>query len=56
MIKINKKTCKNPMCGNEFMGARTQQYCCIDCRARNRKHHRINNHTLDYVARKAKAS
>lgn len=55
-MELYKKTCKNPMCGNEFMGARTQQYCCIDCRARNRKNHHINNHTLDYVARKAKAN
>ena len=27
-----KKICKNPNCGKEFMGARTQQYCCKECR------------------------
>ena len=27
-----KKTCKNPNCGKEFMGTRTQQYCCPKCR------------------------
>lgn len=55
-MKLYKRFCKNVECGKEFMGTRTQQYCCIDCRAINRKHHRINNHTLDYVARKAKAN
>ena len=27
-----KKKCKNTNCGSEFMGTRTQQYCCSGCR------------------------
>lgn len=27
-----KRICKNPKCGKEFMGTRTQQYCSIKCR------------------------
>lgn len=31
-MKLYKKKCKNPLCGKEFMGTRTQQYCCPECR------------------------
>jgi hypothetical protein len=27
-----KKKCKNTNCGKEFMGTKTQQYCCPGCR------------------------
>lgn len=27
-----KKYCKNPDCGKEFIGTKTQQYCCPACR------------------------
>lgn len=27
-----KKICKNPNCNKEFMGTKTQQYCCKECR------------------------
>ena len=27
-----KKKCKNPDCNKVFMGTRTQQYCCKECR------------------------
>ncbi len=33
-MKLYKRNCKNPDCGKEFIGTRTQQYCCPDCRAR----------------------
>ena len=28
-----KRICKNPKCGKEFLGTRTQQFCCIECRS-----------------------
>ena len=31
-MELFKKVCKNSKCGKEFMGTRTQQYCCPDCR------------------------
>ena len=31
-MDLFKKTCKNPKCGKEFMGVRTQQYCCPEHR------------------------
>lgn len=33
-MKLYKRICKNTNCDKEFMGTRTQQYCCPDCRAR----------------------
>ena len=51
-----KKICKNPNCNKGFMGARTQQYCCTDCRTTNRKNKPKRYCTIDEVARKAKAN
>ena len=27
-----QRICKNPKCGKEFWGTKTQQYCCLECR------------------------
>lgn len=58
-MKLYKKYCKNSMCGKEFMGTRTQQYCCHGCRVptyipKKKKHKQTKNCTLDEVARQAK--
>lgn len=31
-MKQYKRKCKNPECGREFMGTKTQQYCCPEHR------------------------
>ena len=54
-----KKYCKNPNCGKAFLGTRTQQYCCPDCRVptyipKKRKKKQKKTCTLDEVARQAK--
>ncbi len=52
-----KKFCKNPNCGIEFMGTRTQQYCCPDCRVPTyipKRKKQKKACTLDEVARQAK--
>ena len=49
-----KKICKNPNCGKEFSGSRTQQYCCPDCRTTTRKQKLKRTCTIDEIARKAK--
>ena len=57
-MKLYKKYCKNEKCGKEFMGTRTQQYCCPACRIPTyipkRQYKFIKNCTIDEVARKAK--
>lgn len=59
-MKLYKRVCKNPDCSNEFMGTRTQQYCCTDCRARiympkrKPKHHKPC--TINEIAKEAKAN
>ena len=62
-MKLYKKICKNPMCKKEFMGTRTQQYCCPDCRMstiiKEEKKlaivtkNPISDYTLDEVANEA---
>lgn len=53
-----KKYCKNPNCGKEFMGTRTQQYCCPECRVPTykpkKKVVKPKPCTIDEIARKAK--
>ena len=53
-----KKFCKNINCGTEFLGTRTQQYCCPECRVPRyipkRKKKQKKACTLDEVARQAK--
>ena len=49
-----KKICKNPKCGIEFSGTKTQQYCCIDCRTNARRNMPKTRCTLDEVAKEAK--
>lgn len=51
-----KKICKNPNCGKEFSGTRTQQYCCTDCRTTTRNQKPKRTCTIDEIARKAKAN
>lgn len=51
-----KKVCKNLSCRKEFMGARTQQYCCPDCRSSSRKQQPSKNCTIEEVAKKAKSN
>ena len=54
-MKLYKKTCKNPGCGKEFMGTKTQQYCCPDCRRSKREEEKPKkNLTLSEIAKKAK--
>ena len=54
-----KKICKNPNCGKEFMGARTQQYCCPECRVptgnkKQTKRKQKSNCTLNDIATQAR--
>lgn len=49
------RKCKNPNCGKEFWGTRTQQYCCSECRPTMRKSKIKSNCTISEVARKANA-
>ena len=54
-----KKFCKNPNCGKAFLGTRTQQYCCPDCRVptyipKKRKKNKKHTCTIDDIARIAK--
>lgn len=56
-----KKYCKNPNCGKEFLGTRTQQYCCPSCRIptyipKKARYQPKRTCTLDEVARQAKES
>lgn len=59
-MKLYKKTCKNPKCGKDFLGARTQQYCCPDCRVPTYipkgKQKPKRTCTVDDVTRKARAN
>ncbi len=56
-MELFKKTCKNPNCKKVFMGTRTQQYCCIDCRMPSIKPKPIiKKRTIDEIARKSKAN
>ena len=55
-MELYQKTCKNPHCNKEFMGARTQQYCCPDCRSTTRKNIPKKACTIDEIVRKAKAN
>ena len=59
-MNLYKKICKNPMCEKEFMGTRTQQYCCPECRMstiikENKKPAIVTrkNYTLDEIANEA---
>ena len=53
-----KKYCKNSNCGKEFMGTRTQQYCCPDCRVPTyipkKRKKKKQSCTIDEMARMAK--
>ena len=54
-----KKYCKNPNCGIEFTGTRTQQYCCPGCRIptyipKKSKYKPKRTCDLDEVVRQAK--
>ena len=55
-MELYKKICKNLSCGKEFMGTKSQLYCCIDCRPTKctpkPKHKRVCS--LSDVARRAK--
>jgi hypothetical protein len=57
-MKLYKRICKNPACGKEFIGTRTQQYCSVSCRVPTykpkRKYHKLKDCTLDEVVRQAK--
>ena len=56
-MELFKKTCKNPNCKKVFMGVRTQQYCCPDCRTTSRTQKPISKkRTIDEIARKSKAN
>ena len=54
----HKKICKNPDCGKEFRGSRTQQYCCPACRVPTYKPKKTVKKakpcTIDEIAIKAK--
>ena len=53
-----KKYCKNPNCGKEFMGTKTQQYCCPECRVptykRKKRVVKPKSCTIDEIAVKAR--
>ena len=53
------KICKNKDCGKEFMGTKTQQYCCPECRVPTykpkKKVVKKKPCTIDEIAKKAKA-
>ena len=52
-----KKICKNPNCGREFLGRRTQQYCCPECRVPTyipKRRKKKQDCTLDEITRRAK--
>ena len=52
-----KKFCKNTDCGKEFMGTRTQQYCCPNCRIQTyipKEKKEKKACSLDEVANKAR--
>lgn len=57
-MKLYKRFCKNVECGKEFMGTRTQQYCCPSCRVPTyipkKQYKFIKNRTLDQIAKIAK--
>ena len=57
-MKLYRKTCKNAACNKEFMGSRTQQYCCQECRPiryiPKRKPKTLESCTLDEVTKLAK--
>ena len=55
-MKLFKKTCKNPNCNNDFIGTKTQQFCCPECRPAHRNHKPKKTCTLGEVARKAKTN
>ena len=49
------RRCKNPNCGKDFFGTRTQQYCCAECRPTARKNKMKSTCTINEVVRKANA-
>lgn len=49
------RKCKNPNCGKDFWGTRTQQYCCSECRPTVRKNKMKSTCTINEVVRKANA-
>jgi hypothetical protein len=57
-MRLYKRICKNPKCKKEFLGTRTQQYCCPDCRVptgNNKYKRKIKTCTIGEVARQANA-
>lgn len=59
-MKLYKRFCKNIECRKEFMGTRTQQYCCPACRVPTyipkRQFKFVKNCTIDEIAKIAKAN
>lgn len=66
-MQLFRKKCKNRKCGKEFMGTRTQQYCCPECRqlpdsklkkkvssTKSKEMKKKNVQTIDEIATKAK--
>lgn len=54
-MKLYRKKCKNPLCGKDFMGTRTQQYCCTECRPTVKEHKPPKDCSLGEMVRKANA-
>lgn len=48
-----KKICKNPNCGKEFMGSRTQRYCSPKCRGNSGEEKPKKAPTVAEVAQEA---
>ncbi len=66
-MQLFRKKCKNRKCGKEFMGTRTQQYCCPECRqlpdsklkkkvisTKSKETKKKNVQTIDEIAIKAR--
>ena len=56
-MTLYKKICKNHECGKEFMGTKTQQYCCYACRVptyKPKKKKSIKKCTINEVVKEAK--
>lgn len=58
-MELYKKICKNKTCGKEFMGTRTQRYCCAGCRVYTYKPKKVKHKptkvcTINEITKQAK--
>lgn len=51
------KICKNPDCNKAFLGTKTQQYCCPDCRlvkGKYKQKEKKNAYSLEEITQQAR--